>query len=164
MCYVQPKKGPVWHLLRETKWYLTKYYFEKWYSAKWYSAKWYFPKLKLYEVKWHFTKWHIARLQFAIKLWEMVFCELVYYEIVLCAVVLLRNLNLLNGHNVIKTWYVYFQLVFFHKSECYQWSNNWWQQLKNQFCSYFKVRQALERNKPLHASFGWISIYFRENR
>ena len=36
-------------------------------------------------------------------LWEMVFCGLVYYEIVLCAVVLLRNLNLLNGHNVIKT-------------------------------------------------------------
>ena len=54
------------------------------------------------------------------------------------SVVLLRNLNLLNGHNVIKTWYVYFQLVFFHKSECYQWSNNWWQQLKKSILLIFQ--------------------------
>ena len=38
---------------------------------------------------------------------------------------ILRNGNLRNVRIVIETWYVYFQLVFFLKSECYHWSNIW---------------------------------------
>ena len=51
-----------------------------------------------------------------------------------------------------------------HESKCYQWSNIWWQQLANQFRQYLKAKYSSMENKSQHTSFGWISIYFRENR